>query len=97
MWTVRLCTLITVVVIGGLSFFGTPVHVRAQDMSMPMNMGMMGMHRMCPMMGEGVKIEIKELEDGISITYRASDPREIKRLKIMARMIKLMKEMMELQ
>ncbi len=57
--------------------------------------GMMGM-RMCPMMSGDVKMEVRELKDGVAITYRAKDENTIKRLKLMAEMMKLMQEMMEL-
>lgn len=57
--------------------------------------GMMGM-RMCPMMSGDVKMEVRELKDGVAITYRAKDENTIKRLRLMAEMMKLMQEMMEL-
>ncbi len=106
----KLYTFMAVVLVGGLVFLGAAGSTRAEeDTDMPMGgmmgkgmmgkgmMGMMGMHRMCPMMARGVKLEVKELKDGISITYRADDPKQAKRLKIMGQMMKLMQEMMELR
>ncbi len=109
MWSKRVYIIGAVVLISGLIFLGvTRPAMAEEEMGMSMGrgmmgkgmmgmMGMMGMHRMCPMMGKGVKMEIKELKDGISITYRATDPKQVKRLKIMGQMMKLMQEMMELR
>jgi len=60
---------------------------------MGMGMGMMG----CPMMDEGVAMEVKKLDDGVSITYRSDDKDTRKRLQIMGDMMKLMREMMDIR
>ena len=59
-------------------------------------MGMKGM-RTCPMMGKGVTVDVKKLDDGVTITYRSDDKKTVKRLQIMGEMMRLMQEMMELR
>jgi hypothetical protein len=63
-------------------------------------MHMMGKCMMCPekgMMGPGVNVEVEKLKDGVAITYSSSDEKTARRLQIMAEMMKLRREMMELQ
>ncbi len=57
-------------------------------------MGGKGMKEMrdCPMMLKGVRTEVKELDDGVTITYRSDDKKVVKRLQAMGEMMKRMKE-----
>lgn len=70
-----------------------------------MGMGMMP-HGMGPGMSmcgwmlaadEKVKVDIKELSDGVSITLRSDDKNTARKLQIRGQMMKLMQEMVELK
>jgi hypothetical protein len=78
-------------------------------MPCPMEQGMMGpgkgmmghgMHKMgqcMGMMGPGVNVEVKKQKDGVTITYSSDDEKTAKKLQIMAEMMRLRREMMELE
>jgi hypothetical protein len=61
-------------------------------------MGMHGMGGMCPMMmggGADTKVDVKNVDKGVSITLTSTDPATATRLQKMAEAMRLMHEAMQ--
>ena len=60
-------------------------------------MGMSGMGAMCPMMigGADTKVDVKNIDRGVSITITSTDPAAATRLQKMAEAMRLMHEAMQ--
>lgn len=78
-----------------------PMGMMGKGSGMGMMGGMMGrgmgVHGCMLGMDENVKVEVKELGDGISITLRSEDKSTARRLQIRGEMLRLMQELNKLR